>query len=198
MKYKHYDFVNFIFGQYIEREKRSDINEHGIQITPIQINKDYAKKWNVYLHDFVCIIKNDELLTPTLYRIGGIGTNKIKGKKYFMLLKYVEAFYSKSITNFTGTKDSRHLESRWCIIDQFGTEKVEFKQFESPYLVNDSCIYTIDSKYYNIETKKLYCQSFSNLKSKNYLFLENKYDDNKERIGVFKIDKATGEFELFK
>jgi len=42
-----------------------------------------------------------------------------------MFLKYVEAFYSKSIINFIKTKDSRHLESRWCIIDQFGTEKVE-------------------------------------------------------------------------
>ena len=113
MKYKYYDFINFIFGQYIEREKRPDINEHGIQIISIKINEDYAKKWNVHLRDFVCITKNNKLLTLTLYRIGGIRTNKIKGKKYFMLLKYVEAFYSKSIINFTKTKDSRHLESRW-------------------------------------------------------------------------------------
>ena len=198
MEYKYNDFINSIFGQYIEQEERPETNEHGIQIAYIKINEDYAKKWNVHLHNFVCLTKNGELLRPTLYRISGIGTDKIKGKKYFMLLKYVEASYSKLITNFTGRKDPKHLEGRNCIIDQFGTEKVEFKQFESPYLVNDSCIYTIDSKYYNIETKKLYCQSFSSLNSKKYLFLENKYDNNKERIGVFKIDKATGEFELFK
>ena len=37
MKYKYNDFVNFIFGQYIEREERLDINKHGIQIIPIKM-----------------------------------------------------------------------------------------------------------------------------------------------------------------
>ena len=57
---------------------KPDTNKHGLQITPIQINEDYAKKWNERLRDFVCITKNGELLNPTLYRVGGIGTNKIK------------------------------------------------------------------------------------------------------------------------
>ena len=177
---------------------KPDTNKHGLQITPIQINEDYAKKWNERLRDFVCITKNGELLNPTLYRVGGIGTNKIKGLKYFMLLKHVEAYYDKSITDCTGTKDPKHLESRWCIIDEYGTEKVEFKQFTHPSLIKDSCIYSIDSNWYNIETGELYCNSYHTLESNQYLFLENRYDKNKDKCGILKIDKLTGTFELFK
>lgn len=197
MKNTYSYFFDFIFNNHPMHEDRPETNEHGLQIIPIQINEDYAKKWNEHLRDFVCITKNGELLNPTLYRVGGMGTNKIKGKKYFMLLKYVEAYYEKKIIDYTGD-DPKHLEGRWCILDEFGTEKIEFTQFASPRLVDNSCIYTIDSKYYNIETKELYCQSYHRLESEKYLFLENKYDENKEKRGVLKIDKITGEFELFK
>ena len=205
MKNTYFDFIDFIFSQYTEQEDMPDTNEHGLQITPIQINEDYAKEWNESNRDFVVITKNEELLNPTLYRVGGMGTNKIKGKKYFMLLKYVENIYEfKFIKECYPNKNNKelelqrkHLESRWCIIDEFGTEKVEFKQFESPYITQDSCIYSLDSKYYNIETKELYCQSYHSLNSKEYLFLENKFDDNKEKRGILKIDKITGECELF-
>lgn len=123
-----------------------------------------------------------------------------------MLLKYVEAIYDymfiKGCYPHKNDKElelqRKHLESRWCIIDQFGVEKVEFKQFENLNLISDSCIYSVGSKFYNVETQELYCESHRSVSSKQYLFLENKYDVNENKRGVLKIDKQTGEFELFK
>ncbi|MFA6570773.1 MAG: hypothetical protein WCT77_05995 [Bacteroidota bacterium] len=198
MKNIYFDFVNSLLNNFTTYENEPDINEHGIQLTKIKINEDYAKKWNVSLSDFVVLTKNGELLKPTLYRVGGMGTDKIKGKKYFMLLKYVEAFYDKKITDISGTKDPKHLEGRWCIIDEFGAEKAEFLSHKTPYLISESCIYNIDSNYYNIETKELYCRSYHKLESNQYIFLENAYDEIKEKRGVMRIDKISGEYKLYK
>lgn len=205
MKNIYFDFIDFIFSQYKEQEDRADFNKHGLQITPITLDENYAKEWNVSSKDFVCITKNGELLNPTLYRIG-MGTNKIKDKKYFILLKYVESIYDfKSIKRVYPNKTNKelelkrkHLESRWCILDEFGVEKMEFTQLENPHLIEDSCIYSIGSKYYNVETKELYCESFRSMTSKQYLFLDNRYDTDKDKIGILKIDKITGKVELFK
>jgi hypothetical protein len=35
------------------------------------------------------------------------------------------------------------------------------------------------------------------MQSKEFLFLENAYDDDKSRRGVMKIDKKSGTWELF-
>lgn len=173
----------------------SNINKHGVQLAPIKVDENYVKKWNIKNKDFICIVKNGELLNNYLYRVGGLGTNKIKGLKYFLLLKYVESYYNKDIINFTGS-DPKHLESRWCIIDEYGSEKVEFEKFSSPSLIKNSCIYSIDNKYYNIETGYFYCKSYSHFETENYIFIENCFDD-KDKRGVLKIDKGSGKFELF-
>ena len=123
-----------------------------------------------------------------------------------MLIKYVESIYDfKFIKRLYPNKTNKelelkrkHLDSRWCILDEFGIEKIEFTHFESPCLIKDSCIYSIDSKYYNIETKELYCESSHSMTSKQYLFLDNRYDTDKDKIGILKIDKITGKVELFK
>ena len=130
MKNIYFDFIDFIFSQYEEQEDIADFNKQGLQITPISLHENYAKEWNVSSKDFVCITKNGELLNPTLYRIGGVRTNKIKDKKYFMLLKYVESIYDfKFIKELYPNKTNKelelkrkHLESRWCILDEFGIE----------------------------------------------------------------------------
>lgn len=164
-----------------------------LQLSPITINEDYRKKWNIHGHDYVCLTKGGELISNSLYRVGGFGGDITK--KYFMLLKYVEAFYSDTITK--DKKRKPHLEGRWCILDNNGVEKVEFNQFDSPYPVNDSCIYSLNQKYYNIETGEFYCQSYSSMSSGDYLFLDNAYDDDKSRRGVMKINKKDGTWELF-
>lgn len=113
---------------------------------------------------------------------------------YFRLIKYVEAFYSNEIKS---AKDPKHLEDRWCIIDKNGVEKVEFEPYKYPYLVKDSCIYSIDKKYYNIETGEYYCSASSSMESSDFLFLENRFDQDKSKRGILKICKKTGKYELF-
>jgi len=165
-----------------------------VQLGRISINEDYRKKWNIYENDFVCLTKNSELIRNTLYRIGGLGNPKLN-EGYFMLLKYVEAFYSDSITKEKEKKP--HLEGRWCILDKDGNEKVEFEQFSSPYLVKNSQIYSIGGKYYNIENGEFYCHVYTAMESSEFLFLENCYDDDKSRRGVMKINKKDGSWVLF-
>lgn len=167
-----------------------------LQLSPIEVDKDYCKKWNETMRDFVVLTRNGERVNNSLYRIGGIGSRPI-GNNYFMLLKYVEDFYPKNIIKHTKS-DPKHLSGRWCIIDKDGNEKVVFDSFKSPYLVKNSCIYTLEQRYYNIETGELYCQSFTSMESKEFLFLHNAYDANTSRRGVMKINKADGTFELFK
>lgn len=168
-------------------------NDGSLQFSPIALNEGYKKKWNEHLNDFICLTKNGQLIRNTLYRIGGKGTPKLGKDEYFMLLKHVEAFYDDSITKIK--KDKPHLESKWCILDKNGNEKVEFKPFDSPYLIQNSQIYFIKGKYYNIETGEFYRDASTSMQSSEFLFLGSQYDS---RDGVMKINKKNGTWELFK
>jgi hypothetical protein len=181
----------------IHLTKDNSNNDNSLQLSPITVNEEYCKKWNEGLHDFVCLSKNGELLRPTLYRIGGINYPNLKKDNYFKLLKYVEAFYSEDILKMSGTKDPKHLEGRWCIIDKNGVEKVELPPFKYAYLVDESCIYSTDGDYYNIETGEHYCNTSTSMASNDFLFLENRFDKDESKRGVMKINKKDGSWELF-
>lgn len=165
-----------------------------LQISPLDLKADYRKKWNANEKDFVCLTRNGELVSNSIYRVGGFNAD-VKAD-YFMVLKYVEVYYPKSITDRTGS-DPKHLEGRWCIIDKNGIEKVEFDSFKTPYPVKNSCIYSIDNKYYNIESGEFYCSSYSKIESTDFLFLDNAYDKDESKRGVIKINKKNGTWELF-
>ncbi len=163
----------------------------------IDINESYRKKWNITMNDFVCLFKDGKLLRNTLYRVGGLGTPDLKNDQYFMLIKHVEAFYTKDILKITKTKDPKHLEYKWCIIDKDGNEKVEFKQFDSPYLLKGSCVYTTKNSYFNVETGYLYASyCYKSIETENYILLDNSYDKDISKKGVIKIEKTTGNWEL--
>lgn len=183
-------------NQLILHTENSTKNTNDLQLSKIILKDDYVKEWNIYLNDFVCLTRNGELIRNTLYRIGGINSFDLKKDKYFMLLKYVEAYYSKDILKMSKSSKAKHLESRWCILDSDGNEKVEFKSFQSAYLIKNSCIYTYDNNYYNIETKELYCNAYKSIQTENYLLLDNAYDKDELKRGVMKINKKTGEFEI--
>ncbi|MEK6879099.1 MAG: hypothetical protein AABY22_05795 [Nanoarchaeota archaeon] len=170
-----------------------NVVDSALQLSPININDDYRKKWNIYGNDFSCLTKNGQLISDSLYRIGGFGANL--EENYFMLLKHVEAFYSNDIMKMSKSKDARHLESRWCILDKNGIEKKVFDQFKTPYIKKGTCIYSIDSNYYNIETGDFYCNSSKCLESTEFIFLENSYDQDLSKRGVIKINKQNGTLE---
>jgi len=168
-----------------------------LQFSKINIDPYYREKWNIHSNDFICLTRNGKMIRETLYRIGGLNNPNLDTDNYFMLLKHVEAFYSDDITKIK--KDKPHLESRWCILNKDGDEKVEFKQFQSPYLIDNSQIYSIYDDYYNIETGEFYGNSnHSMIKSKDFIFIDNNYTSDESKKGVLKINKKDGTWELFK
>jgi len=167
-------------------------NDVSLKLSPIELNADYRLDWNIHEHDFVLLTKEGKPINDSIYRVGGFNCD-LKAD-YFILLKYVEAFYSDTITKIKA--DKPHLEGRWCIIDKNGCEKVEFEQFKSPYL-KGGLIYVVDGNYYNIETREFYCHASSSISSNNYLFLENKYDNNVLKRGVMMINKYDGSYKIF-
>ena len=172
---------------------KKNVADGALQLSPIKVNDDYKKKWNESLNNFVCLTKNGELISNSLYRVGGFGGN-IKNN-YFMLLKYFEAYYDDVITKEVSKKP--HLEGRWCILNKEGVEKACFPKFETPYIKADSRIYSVRSKYYDIETGAFYCEADSYMDSSDYIFLSNKYDKDLSRRGVWQINKKTGSVQVF-
>lgn len=164
-----------------------------VMLKPVTLDEKYRKEWNESLTDFCHLYRNDEKVSDTLYRVGGMGGKYKDG--YIMLLKYTEAYYEDSITKDKSKK--KHLEGLWCILDKDGNEKVVFTQFASPYLQGGQ-IYCINSEYYNIETGELYCYASSSMASEEFIFLDNKFDKDESRRGVMKINKADGSYEIFK
>ncbi len=170
-----------------------------LQFSKIAVSEEYSKEWNIHENDFIGLTRNGELLRNVLYRIGGLNTPKLNEDEYFCLIKHVEAFYSKDIMKISKSNNPKHLQGVWCILDKNGNEKVEFPPFKSPYLVKDSCIYSLDNNYYNIETGEKYgCYTYSSVQSKEFLFLDNSYDKDNSKRGVMKINKKDGTFELFR
>ncbi|MES2287649.1 MAG: hypothetical protein V4547_18280 [Bacteroidota bacterium] len=164
-----------------------------LQFSQIILNDDYVKKWNVSCNDYFCLTKNGILVSSNLYRKGGMGGDFKDG--YALILKYVEAIYDDVITKIQ--KRKRHLKSVWVIIDKNGVEKYESQPYDSIFL-QGGLIFCNGNKYYNIETGELYCQSYTTIKSEDYVFLNNPYDDDKSRRGVMKINKRDGSYEIFK
>ena len=61
------------------------VGSSALQLSNIQVNEEYCKKWNERMTDFVVLTKDGELVSNSLYRVGGMG-GKPDGKNYFLLL----------------------------------------------------------------------------------------------------------------
>lgn len=169
-------------------------NTYPLELTPLTLNDEYRKKWNVYNNDFFQLTRNDIPINNSIYRIGIFGGNK-NNNEYFMLLKNVQSFYDDLITSDKSRQP--HLESRRVILNREGIEKIEFERIMNPYLIG-GLIYSSENKYYNIETGEFYGESSSfTVTSDDYVFLEDKYNKDKTKRGVLKINKNDGSKELF-
>lgn len=166
-----------------------------ITLVPVTVCPKYLKKWNAeHTNDFVHLYVNGKKVSDTLYRIGGFGAKF--DNQYFMLLKQVEDKYNDLITK--DKKRKKHLADRWCIIDNNGKEIKVFRKFASPYIFG--VVYSLNNHYFNIETGEQYDGGlgvYSTLSTEKYLFLDNNYDKDVSKRGVIKIDKRTGEYEVF-
>lgn len=169
--------------------------ENKLHLSKVLLTAEYRKKWNVDQNDFVLLTRDNEPVNSSLYRTGGIFNVNLKND-YFILLKQVEDYYDDTITKDKNKKP--HLAQCSCIIDKNGVEKKVFNHFENPYLVKNSLIYSINGNYYNIETGEFYCRANTSMDSTDFLFIENKWDDDETKRGILKIHKKTGTVELFK
>jgi len=186
-----------------QKEFNSKNAETGLELCKIQVDEAYLNKWNESCRDFVCLAVNGELLRPTLYRVGGMGDSSIRDKDYFLLLKYTEAYYDKDIIESArkrGSKtDGKHLEGEWCIIDKFGKERfVAPRSLDRIGLVSNSLLYNFKDYLYNIETGYCYGKEDRSMDSEEFYFMSNKYDKDKSKRGIYKINKKDGSFEHFK
>ena len=175
--------------------KLENIGDGTLELNHIKIDLEYREKWNIRCKDFILLAKNGKAIRDTLYRLGSLG-GKTNGS-YFMLIKQVEAFYDEKILKMASSKNPNHLENRWCILDKNGNEKFVADRFDSPYLIDNSCIYSIDNNYYNVETGELYCNVHSSVESDEFLFLENNYDKDISKRGVMKINKKDGSYIIY-
>lgn len=189
----------------------NNFKDNVLYLNDIELTDEIIKKNNIQVTGlnggYKVLYRNGKILNDfTLYRIGGLN-NFDSSKKYNIILKYTPSFYSKGFMIKCYPEDkSKHkktprMKSTWVIIDNLGVEKVVSKKehLSTLRLIDNSCIYKVGNKYYNIETKKLYCESYNTIESDSYLFLEaSNYDTKKERQGVYKINKLTGKFTIIK
>lgn len=168
------------------------IKNTNLTLVPISMPKEYAKEWNVHGNDYLGLCKNGKLISNTYYRKGGLFNNK--GYDFIHIIKHVEELYHDSIT--TDAKRKKHLASYFCLINKEGQETKVFEQFDNSYLLCNA-VYNSKYGYFNTFTNELYCKGTKSIDSTNYLFLESSYSTPENKRGVYKIDKQTGEFELF-
>ncbi len=186
-----------------QSNSKPKISANGLQLSTIRVNSEYCEEWNESHEDFVVLTKNGELISNSLYRVGGLGGDITQD--YFMLLKYVESSYEIDFLKKCYPKKSKqelesqrkHLEGCWCILDKNGVEKKVFDGFKNPYLTKNSCIYSIDNNYHNIETDEFYCKAYKSMESTDFVFLENSYDEDVSKRGIMKVNKKDGTWELF-
>jgi hypothetical protein len=97
-------------------------------------------------------------------------------------------------------KKTKHLDSEWCIIDENGNEKVVFERsLDSAYLIDETQMFIYKGCVWNIETNQIVSKyNGSIMKSDDFIFFANEYDNNKSKRGVWKICKKTCAVELFK
>ncbi len=163
-----------------------------LELTPIELGEDYSKKWNVHQRDFIQLTRNGVTVNNSLYRTGMFGGKFKDG--YCLFLKHTEALYDDSITRDEARK--KHLKSEWCIVDINGIEKKVFSQFETVYLCG-GVIYTVNNGYYNIETDEFICVNSSSISSNEYIFSQDRYNNDKSKRGVIQIKKSDGSYKIY-
>ncbi len=167
-----------------------------IKLIKAEFTDEYIKKWNIDTRLNYCHLYKDGVkMSDTLYRQGSFEANL--NDKYFQLIKYKEAYYDKSITSITKS-DPKHLGGTWCILNQDCKEIVESPDSFKHLSILGDIVYSIDKKYYDIETHEYLGSPSSILKSKDFLFFDNTYEKDESLKGILKISKKDCTFELFK
>ena len=133
------------------------------------------------MNDFIMLTKDGVPIRNTLYRKGNLFYGKEEPlPKYFLLIKYSE--------------NKNYLDSSYCILDNEGNEIKDFKNhLSSPYIVENSILYTSGGSYYNILTDECYFERpTTTIDAGTHIIVEKRWDKNPEKRGVFLLNKKNG------
>lgn len=168
-----------------------------LKLKPAELSPEYRKEWNVHETDILQLYDGDEKISENLYRIGGLGT-QLKDQ-YFCLLKLVEGYYSDSITK--DPKQKKHLATCHVALNLDGEEVFQTNSFQYLYLLGGVLCSTeiAGSKILvNLLTSEIIIKEYSStFSSDEYLFVENRFDKDKTKRGVFQISKADGSVKIY-
>lgn len=177
MQYDQFTFLNSIMNHPSMKPDENDLGR-GFRLVPDESIEDNREGYSHLYKDGVKV--ND-----MLFRRGGLCSGFGK-KDYLSLIAYPD-FDGK-----TGGWGNH------CIVDLNGQIVLMAEKFDTSFYYLDGVIAKMKDTYYNLLTKQpiLKGGSSSSIKSKRFLFVENSY--NKEYpLGVYKIEYATGNFEVF-
>jgi len=133
--------------------------------------------------DYCYLYKDGTKVSDTIFRLGGLSSGFNK-KEYCMLIKYELVNGKMNYGNH-------------CIVDLDGKIVMEAEPFESSFYYLKGVICVKKETYYNLLTGKPIANGHQSVNSDNYLFVKNGYKTGFEE-GVYKIEYATGNFEIFK
>jgi hypothetical protein len=126
------------------------------------------------------LVKDGVQISDNYYRLGGLDSG-FNSKPYASIILY--------------KKVNAEAVGIHVIIDANGKVVLEGKGLNYPYYFA-GVIGQMDRVYYNLLTGKPIVKGSTAVESESYYFVENKYNDEYPK-GVYKITKATGEYEIF-
>ena len=168
-----------------------------IEFRLVDLSESYRKKWTLTPNedDFGVLVLDGEIIGNNLYRIGGLFSVN-RNDKYMILLLQEEAHYSKEIMKMSkSTGSNNHLVNQTCIVNDKGVVMSVFRTLSYPYIIGGT-IYSLNKKYYNIETNELICEGDS-IQSKDFIFVESRYNNNTELRGVYQINISNGTYVMY-
>lgn len=149
---------------------------HGITL---ELDKTIEKNQQRYSK----LYKNGVLLSNDFFRLGGMSYGFEK-KPYCMLIVY------RNIHNETW--------GNHCIIDKDGKIVLEADEYDSNFYYFKGVIASKKGVVYNLLSGQPIVKSTKMFESSDFYFIEHNYDyEKKYPLGVYKINKNTGEYEIF-
>lgn len=166
---------------------------NGLQFISVELNSEFAKKYNERCNDFFVLGKNGVPLSNQLYRKGGCFIYEPKAK-IFMVLKYTPDVYSPKIMKIAKSKNNKYLKCRDAVITINGVEVFESEPFKNISVISNSILFTYNSNIHSIigDVAKPICKI-----GYNTINTENFYITSGDGV-AYKIFKHSGEITTIK
>jgi hypothetical protein len=173
-----FGFFNAIMNHPSNKFDENDLGR-GFRLVPddtIENNKN----------NYSLLYKDGKIISNIHFRLGGIPKRFGKDNDFCSLIAYPEL----------NTKKEEGTWGNHCIINMKGEVVLMANKFETSFYYWGGALATIKDVIYNLYTLEPIVESTSKIESENFYFAENRYNDKYQK-GVYKINKKTGEYEIF-